>query len=132
MYFKILSIAYGVLMILRGPVAAFLARRWARFELKAAYGEKRSFWVWLAALAGLVITALTWTMYLRTHVDYALIATLVVTVPLIRTSQVLFNYRKFREFALKVTATKPVYPVALNVAVAVLGVGLILLGIFVY
>jgi len=132
MYFKVLSIAYGVLMILRGPVVALLGRRWAHFRLNAAYSEKRPVWVWLTALADLVITALTWTMYLRTHVDYALIATLVVTLPLVRTSQVLFNYRRFREFTLKVAARKPAYLVTLDVAVAVLGAALVLLGIFVY
>jgi len=44
----------------------------------------------------------------------------------------LFNYRRFRAFALKVMKERPGYFVVLNVAAGVLGGVLILLGIIVY
>ena len=132
MYFKILSIAYGVLMILKGPVVHFLGRRWARLEPGVVYPEKQPFWVWGLGVGGLIVAAVTWRMHVKTDVDYSLIVTVVVTLTLLKLSQVLFNYKKFRAFTVKVTKERPGYLLWLNVALAVLGIGLVLLGIFVY
>lgn len=132
MYFKILSIAYGVLMILKGPVMYLLARRWARFEVETVYPEKQPWRMWIAAVGAIILIAVTWVMHAKTDVEYSLIATLVVTLALAKVSQVLFNYEKFRAFAVKISNERPAYLLWLNVAVGIAGVGLVLLGMFVY
>ncbi len=132
MYFKILSIAYGALMILKGPVVHFLGRRWARFEPGVVYPEKQSFRVWVVGVVGLILIAVTWVMHVKTDVDYSLIVTLVVTLTFVKLSQLLFNYRRFRQFVVKVWEKNPPYLLWLNVAIGVLGTALVLLGIFVY
>lgn len=132
MYFKVLSITWGALTVLRGPILHLLGRRWPRFGLKLAYPEKRPFLTWLAAVATLILIAVTWTVHVKSDEPWSLIVTLFVTLSLFRTSQVLFNYTKFRGFAVRVTAERPGYRIALNVAAAVVGITLILLGIFVY
>ncbi|HUW58308.1 MAG TPA: hypothetical protein VMZ92_16855 [Planctomycetota bacterium] len=132
MYFKILSIAVGVLMVVKGPVMHLAGRRWPRFAATAAYPEKQPFGAWVAGVGGLIVIAVTWWMQLRQPVAHAWIATLVVTLTLVMLSQMLFNYRRFRAFALKVMKERPGYFVVLNVAAGVLGGVLILLGILVY
>ena len=132
MYFKILSIAYGALMILKGPVIYLLGRRWPRFDLGAVYPEKQPFWVWVASVAGLMLIGVTWAMHTRTHVEYSVIVALVVTLSLVKLSQALFNYRQFRQFAIRATKERPTHLLLLNVAIGVLGTALVLLGIFVY
>jgi len=132
MYFKVLSIAWGAVMVLEGPVTWLLARRWARVAPDAAHRENPPFWVWAGAMAALVLIAVTWAMHVKSHVPYSLAPTLVVTLSLFKTSQVLFNYGRFRTFASRLTASHPGYLLALNVAAAAVGIALILLGIFVY
>jgi len=135
MYFKVLSIVWGALMVLEGPVTRILGRRWARVGPKATDPEKQPgtpFWAWAGAMAALVLIAVTWAMYVKSEVRYSLAATLVVTLSLVQTSQVLFNYRRFRQFAVRAAVQRPLFLTALNVVTAVIGIGLILLGIFVY
>jgi len=150
MYFRILSIAWGVLMVLEGPVFRLLAHRWARQPSDAAVSKKppspdgqpsgrdemRSetppFWAWAGGMAALVLIAVTWAMYAKSSDPYSLAATIVVTLSCVKTSQVLFNYRRFREFAVRVAARRPLYLTVLDVLTALLGIALILLGIFVY
>ena len=132
MYFKILSIAFGVVVILKGPVMRLLARRWSQLGVSAVYPEKQSFRVWATGVAGVVLIAVTWWMHLTRPVPWSLIVTVVVTLTLVKLSQVLFNYRRFRAFVLKVMKERPGYITVLDAAVGVLGGALVLLGIFVY
>jgi hypothetical protein len=150
MYFRILSIAWGALMVLEGPIFRFLARQWARRASDAAdsetqpvasaasprHVEMRSevppFWAWAGGMAALVLIAVTWAMYAKSNDPYSLAATIIVTLSCVKTSQVLFNYRAFREFAVRVAVRRPLYLTVLDVLTALLGIALILLGIFVY
>jgi hypothetical protein len=134
MYFRILSIAWGALMVLEGPIFRFLARRWARQP--SGHDEMRSevppFWAWAGGMSALVLIAVTWAMYAKSNDRYSLAATIVVTLSCIKTSQVLFNYRRFREFAVREAVRRPLYLTVLDVLTALLGIALILLGIFIY
>jgi hypothetical protein len=150
MYFRILSIAWGALMVLEGPIFRLLARRWARLASGAAVSEKQPpppaappahdemrseippFWAWAGGMAALILIAVTWAMHAKSDDRYSLVATLVVTLSCVKTSQVLFNYRRFREFAVRAAVRWPLYLTVLDVLTALLGLGLILLGILVY
>jgi hypothetical protein len=147
MYFRVLSIAWGVLMVLEGPIFQFLARRWARLASDAAASEKQPphppghdemrsetppFWAWAGGMAALILIAVTWAMYAKSNDRYSLAATIVVTLSCVKTSQVLFNYRRFREFAVRVAVRRPPYLTVLDILTALLGIALILLGIFIF
>jgi hypothetical protein len=131
-YFKILSIVYGLVMILKGPVIHVLGEKWTKFELGTAYTEKQPLWVWIVGAAGILLVVFTWYMVFTTDVRYSLIITVIVTLTMVKVSQVLFNYERFREFAVRVTTQDTSTLTALNIATAVIGIGLVCLGVFIY
>lgn len=131
-YFRILSIAYGLVMILKGPIIHILGEKWTKFELGTAYTEKQPLWVWIVGAAGILLVIFTWYMFFTTEVQYSLIITLIITLTMVKVSQVLFNYKRFRTFAVKVTTKDTSVLTALNIVTAVIGVFLVLLGIFIY
>jgi hypothetical protein len=132
LYFKLLAIAWGSMIILKGPAVALFGRKWLRRLIDIAYPLKQSFFMWLTGLAGIVIVAFTWWMHAKHPVDYSLVVTLAVTLNVFKSSQVLFNYGRFREFELKLTEGRPGLVAGINFAVALVGIGLILLGALVY
>ena len=83
-------------------------------------------------MAGVALVAITWFMHLHSEVRYSLVATLIVTLGIVRDSQVLFNYARFRAALLRLADSRPAVITALSVASGVLGMTLILLGLLVY
>ncbi|MBU7029366.1 MAG: hypothetical protein HXS48_20690 [Theionarchaea archaeon] len=131
-YFKTLSIAYGLTMIGKGPVIHLLGEKWTTFELNRAYTEKQPLWVWIVGTLGIFLVIITWYMYFTTYVKYSSIIMLIITLTMVKVSQVLFNYERFREFAVRITTEDTSALSAMNFATAIGGVILVLLGIFVY
>ena len=132
LYFKVLAIAWGAVMLLRGPVWALLGQKGLRIELDIAYPAKQPFFMWLVAVIGIVLAACTWWMQAKHPIDYSYIATIVVTLGVFKSSQVIFNYARFREFELKLTAGRPFLVGLISLVAALVAAGLILLGVFVY
>ena len=62
-YFKMVSIAYGLAMIFKGPLLHVLGERWTVFELETAYTEKQPTWVWVVGAAGFILVLFTWYVY---------------------------------------------------------------------
>lgn len=131
-YFKMLSLIFGALLILTRLLIHLFPKQWNLFELNKAYTEKQPKWVWIVALVGLIILAVTWYMHLSQDVPYSLIITLFLSLTLIKTSQVLFNYQKFRAFVIRVLTKDRHVLVRINVLVFILGIILILMGVFLY
>lgn len=132
LYFKVLSIVWGALVVLRGPLVQILGRAWPRLVPEVAWPEKRPFWHWLMGVATLVVVAATWWIFAKSRVPWSLAATLSVTLSVVRASQVLFNYPRFRRLMVRLAEDRPRALAALNIALTLLGVALILLGVFVY
>jgi hypothetical protein len=130
-YFQILAIAFGSLLILTRPMFYLFPQRWAHIEMTHIYTEQRPAWVWPVAAFGLALVALTWVQYVRLDVRGSLIVAIVLTLTLIKTSQVLFNYQSFRAWAGRVLTSERRTLNLISVASAALGVALILLGLFV-
>ncbi len=127
--FRILSIALGTLLVLRGPLLAMIEHR--RKDAPAV-PARQPFLLWLGAVVGLLVVAATWWMHVKHPVPGSLAVTVVATLSVFWASQVLFNYGRFRELQRKLAAVRPGLVAAFRVAVALIGVALILLGIFVY
>ncbi len=132
LYFKVLSIVWGALIVLRGPLVQLVGRAWLRLVPEVAWPESRPFWHWLTAFLTLVVVAATWWVFAESRVPWALAATLLVTLSVVRASQVLFNYAHFRRLMVRLAADRPRALAALNAVLTLLGLALILLGIFVY
>jgi len=131
-YFQILSIVFGAILILTRPAIQFFPKQWNRFELNTAYTEKQPGWVWVVGAFGLLLVAFTWYMHFTTDVPYSLVITLLLSLTLIKTSQVLFNYKHFRAFAVRVLERDRKTLTLINVAALILGLGSVLLGLFLY
>lgn len=131
-YFGILSTVYGLIMVLKIPAVHLFPEKWNKFELGVAYTEKQPFWVWLVGLAGISLVGFTWYEYVVTDVPYSLVITIVITLTIAKLAQVLFNYQRFRKFVINVTTRNRSAFGAMNVVTALVGIALVLLGIFVY
>ena len=66
MYFVVLSIAFGVWVIIAGPVVHLLRKKWAWLRAKKMYPEKRPFGVWASAMIRTLVVGLgTFFLYFR-------------------------------------------------------------------
>jgi hypothetical protein len=119
-------------MIGKGPVIHLLGEKWTNFELNRAYTEKQPFWVWIVGILGMGLVGITWYIHFITAVPYSILITLIITATMVKVSQVLFNYQKFREFAATVTTEKRSVLTTMNIVTALFGVVLVLLGVIVY
>lgn len=131
-YFQILSLVFGALLILTRPAIQFFPKQWNAFELNTAYTKKQPRWVWVVGFIGLLLVAFTWYMHFTAGVPYSLVITLLLSLTLIKSYQVLFNYEQFRSFVVRVLEKDRQTLSLINVGVLILGLGTILIGIFLY
>ncbi len=131
-YFQILSIVFGVILILTRPAIQFFPKQWNAFELNTAYTERQPRWVWFVGLLGLALVILTWYMHFTAGVPYSIVITLVLTLTLVKTSQVLFNYKQFRNFAVRVLERDRKTLTMINIFALLLGLALLIIGFLLY
>jgi len=131
-YFQVLSIAFGLLLILTRPAIQFFPKQWNAFELNTAYTEKQPRWVWYIGLFGLVLVAFTWYKHFTVGVPYSIVITLLLTLTLIKISQVLFNYKQFRAFVVRVLEKDRKTLALINIFALILGIASLLIGFLLY
>jgi hypothetical protein len=131
-YFAGLCYVFGAIMILTRPAMHLFPKRWNEFELKTAYTETQPKWVWGVALAGLLLLAYTWYRHLTGDVPNSLVITLILSLTLIKTSQILFNYEKFRSFVVEVLTKDRKKLKVINTAVLIMGIAVFSMGYFLY
>ena len=79
-YFQVLSIAFGLILILTRPAIQFFPKQWNAFELNTAYTEKQPRWIWFVGLFGLALVIYTWYLHLTAGIPYSLAITLMLTL----------------------------------------------------
>jgi len=131
-YFQVLSIAFGLILILTRPAIQFFPRQWNAFELNTAYTEKQPRWVWFIGLFGLALVIFTWYMHFTAGIPYSIVITLVLTLTLVKTSQVLFNYKQFRAFVARVLERDRKTLTLINTFALLLGLALLIMGFLLY
>ena len=132
-YFKILSLAFGTfIIIMRLIVHLTPEEKWNHFELQVAYTEKKPPWLWIGGLLGIALAGYTWYMHFTAPVDYSLVITLIISLPLLKASQVLFNYNRFREVVTSILTENRAVLHKINVVMVIFGVALIFMGLYVY
>ncbi|WP_280772043.1 hypothetical protein [Salipaludibacillus daqingensis] len=131
-YFQVISILFGIVLIGGRLLIHIMPEKWARFELDHVYKQKRPSWVWIVGMISLIIVSITWYMQLTSEVPMSMIVTIVVTLTLVKVSQVIFNYERFRQFAKKALTEDRSIIVKINIVTTVLGVILIVLGVSIY
>ena len=131
-YFQVLSIVFGLILILTRPAIQFFPKQWNAFELNTAYTEKQPRWVWYVGIFGLGLVIFTWYMHFTADVPYSIIITLMLTVTLVKMSQVLFNYKQFRAFVVRVLEKDRKTLSLINLFALILGVASLLMGFLLY
>ena len=131
-YFQVLSFVFGTILILTRPAIQFFPKQWNAFELSTAYTEIQPRWVWIVGRVGLGLVALTWSKHFTAGIPYSLVITLLFTLTLVKMSQVLFNYKQFRAFVVRVLEKDRKTLTLINISALVLGISCLLLGFFVY
>ena len=131
-YFQILCFVFGALMILTRPAIQFFPKRWNDFELNTAYTEKQPKWVWVIGALGLILVAFTWYKHFTSDVAYSIVITIFITLTILKTSQVLFNYDNFRKFVVRVLTKDRKTLALINTSVLVLGIVVFSLGFVLY
>lgn len=131
-YFQILSFSLGAVIILTRFLIEFFPKRWKEFELNSAYTEEKPKWIWYVAIFGLIIIAFTWYMHFTTDVPYSIVITLFVSLTVLKTSQVLFNYENFRSLVVRLFNEERKTLTKLNVVILILGIAVFSLGLFLY
>jgi uncharacterized membrane protein YdcZ (DUF606 family) len=131
-YFQILSFAFGAILILTRPAIQFFPKQWNAFELNKAYTEKQPGWVWIVGALGVLLVAFTWYKHFTAGVPYSLVITLLLSLTLIKMSQVLFNYKQFRIFVARVLEKDRKTLALINLFALLLGISSLLIGLFLY
>ncbi len=131
-YFQVLSIIFGLILILTRPAIQFFPKQWNTFELNTAYTEKQPRWVWYIGLFGLGLVAFTWYKHFTADIPYSIVITLFVTLTLVKMSQVLFNYKQFRAFVVRVLEKDRKTLALINLFALILGIASLLIGFLLY
>ncbi|MTI49282.1 MAG: hypothetical protein FH761_15725 [Firmicutes bacterium] len=131
-YFKILSIVWGVIMIGVRLLIHLIPEKWSNFELNKAYSEEKPKWIWGVGIFSIFIVIVTWYKEITTEVHLSIILSILITLTLIKVSQILFNYNKFRSFVTKALVEDRRIITQISIGTTILGIILILLGIFLY
>lgn len=131
-YFEGLSIGFGLVMILTRPLIHLFPQRWADFEMERVYTHRQPLWVWLVGAFGLGLVGFTWYQHFTHSVPYSIVITLVISLTLIKLSQVLFNYQQFRAFAERALRRERQTMNLISIVTAALGLTLIGMGIWLY
>ncbi|SES14969.1 hypothetical protein SAMN05518684_10938 [Salipaludibacillus aurantiacus] len=131
-YFQAGSIVFGIILITVRLTMHVIPEKWNQFELNRVYTEKRPQWVWLGGFISMIITGVTWYKQVTTEVSFSIAFTLIISLTLVKVWQVIFNYNQFRAFAIKALTEDRTIIIKINIFTTVLGVLLIVLGVWVY
>lgn len=131
-YFQIASITLGIFIIVVRSLMHIIPNKWNTFELEYMYKRKRPRWVFVAGFISIIIVGYTWYQEFITDIPYSLFFTILISLTMIKTSQVLFNYERFRSFAENALTKNRKVLIRINITTTILGLLLIVLGILVY
>ncbi len=130
-YFSILCFVWALIGIGSRFVMIHLGQRWNKWELEKVYSEEKRTWIYFAGVAATFLVGYTWFKVFTTDIRLGWIIALLISLTLIKVSTLVFNYKKFRQFAKTVLNNKQKL-MQLNIGVVIFSVIFILMGIYLY
>lgn len=130
-YFRYLCYGWAAVGIITRILMVGFGDKWNEWEMKNAYSEKKPRWIYVVAILGLILVGFTWYMVFTTSVNYSWIIALLVSLTLVKITNLIFNYEKFREFASTVL-NDPKKKMQLTISVFIMSIVFILLGYNLY
>src|SRR6056297_906988 len=99
LYFRYLCYGWAAVGIITRILMLGFGDKWNEWEMKNAYKEEKPKWIYIVSILGVLLVGYTWYMVITTSVPYSWIIATLISLTLIKISNLLFNYNKFREFA---------------------------------
>ncbi|WP_113672085.1 hypothetical protein [Vallitalea guaymasensis] len=131
LYFKIMCFLWAAIGIISRIAMAVMKDNWNKWETTKAYKEKKTLWIYIVCIVGLILIALTWYIYIVYSIPYGWILGILISLTGIKILTLMFNYNKFQEF-LHATLYNPKKMLRLNISVIILSLILIAFGIWLY
>jgi hypothetical protein len=130
-FFNITCFVYaGFTLMTRLPII-FFQDEWNQWELNKAYRKEKPAWINIAAIFSVLFVLFSWYKAWSSNIEYGWILAVLLSITLIKISQLFFNYDQFREFAATTLYNKDKMLV-INLGVFVFAIVLILMGIYLY
>ncbi len=131
-YFKALALIFGSVALLK-PVYMHLLPWDEKSFIAKTYGKERPRWVLGAALGGLGLIALTWYMHFTAEVRYSLVLTILVSLTAMKAVTLILDYQRFHRWVARMLARDRGRDIVLiDIGAGVFGLGVVLMGIFLY
>ncbi len=130
-YFQILCFFWAFVGIASRIVMIFLGKKWVRWELESAYGKEKPVWLYAAGAFAVIIIGYSWFMVFTTEIKYSWIITALVSLTIIKVYMLIFQYDKFRKFAVNILNDKKKM-LQLNILVILFSLVFISMGVFLY
>lgn len=130
-YFQFIYFLWAAIGIGSRIIMLFMKQRWKEWELNSAYKINKPKWVNIVGISGYLLVFYTWYQVIVNNIKYSWIIALLITFTILKVSALLFNYEKFRKFAVIMLNNKKKMSI-LNSFIIILSIVLILMGIFLY
>ncbi|MCA1803569.1 MAG: hypothetical protein LC662_14060, partial [Rhodothermaceae bacterium] len=101
--------------------------KWNRWELNRAYTQEKPAWIYILAACSALFITYTWYRVWTDDVDYGWILAALLSITLIKMSQLIFNYDSFRMFV-KTALQDKSKMLVINTGVIIFSIVLIYLG----
>lgn len=130
-FFNISCFFYAVLAISSSLVRMIAADRFTRWEKRLIENEEKPFWVFVTSLFTIMYILILWFMVWKTAIAYGWILALLLSFTLLKSSLLIIDYQRFRRIAASFIQNKHRKRI-LNILIFVFGIGLLLIGLFLY
>lgn len=132
LYFQLLALVFGIIMITVAPFVAMKGDRWIDFLNEVVYPEKQPVWLWVAGAASMILVLLTWYMEITTAVRFSWIMTLFITLAIPKFYMLLFRYGQTRNILVSLMDRGKVFTLGLAGFLYCMGLFILCLGIFAF
>lgn len=130
-FFNITCFAYAGFAFITRLLIFIYKERWNQWELNKAYSKEKPAWIYFAAIFSVLFVLFSWYKVWFSNIEYGWVLAVLLSITLIKISQLLFNYDRFREFAAKSLYDKG-RMLLINFGVITYAIALILMGIYLY
>lgn len=130
-FFNITCFVYAGFALMTRLLIFIFKEKWNQWELNKAYSKEKPVWIYFVAIFSVLFVLFSWYKAWSGNIEYGWILAALLSITLIKISQLLFNYDQFREFVAKSLYDEK-RMIFINIGVITFSIILILMGIFLY
>jgi hypothetical protein len=132
LYFQILAMLFGIVMVTIAPFVALKGERWIDFLREVIWPEKQPVWLWVVGAASVFLVLVTWYAELTTSVHLSWIMTLFITLAIPKFYLLLFRYDMTRNMIVSLMDRERAFSLGLAGFLYSTGFVILCLGIFAF